>query len=299
MPCYAPLTAYYSKEVGPSGKRGITFSRDASFSGVAMKLPCGQCVGCRLEKSRQWAMRCMHEKQMHDTSCFLTLTYDDEHLPAGGTLVKRHLQLFMKRLRKERGDGIRFYACGEYGETTFRPHYHILLFNCDFRDKRFFKNARGGDKLYTSASLERLWSMGFAVVGSVTFDSAAYCARYIMKKVTGAPAREHYEVVDSDGVLHHREPEFTVMSRRPGIGLRWFQKYGDQVYTWDSVIMNGREVRPPRYYDTKFELVDSDRLEALKLKRRRSRDVAENRPDRLRVREVVAKAGLAQKGRGL
>lgn len=301
MTCYSPLTAYYSREIGKSGKRGITFSRDASFSGVVLKLPCGQCVGCRLEKSRQWAMRCMHEKQLSSESCFVTLTYNDDCLPPGGTLVKRDLQLFMKRLRKAYGKGIRFYACGEYGENTRRPHYHILLFNFDFDDKRYFKKARGGDDLFTSKYLDDLWPNGFAVLGSVSFDSAAYVARYIMKKVTGECARSYYDVMDSDGVVYSREPEFTVMSRRPGIGLRWFQRFGSQVYTWDSVIMNGKEVRPPRYYDTKYELVDGDRLAALKAKRRRvaSRNVADNRSDRLRVREQVTYERLKMKGRVL
>ena len=108
MPCYCPITAYYGKDVSKTGKRRIVFSRDASFSGVTLKLPCGQCIGCRLEKSRQWAVRCMHEKQMHPFNEFVTLTYDDAHLPEGGALVKRHLQLFFKRLRKKFGKGVRF-----------------------------------------------------------------------------------------------------------------------------------------------------------------------------------------------
>lgn len=301
MACYAPLRAYYSKFIGASGKRGITFERRSAYSGVPLKLPCGQCIGCRLEHSRQWAMRCMHEKQVSSASVFVTLTYDDEHMPVGGSLVKRDIQLFMKRLRKEYGNGIRFFACGEYGERTRRPHYHVLLYNIDFGDKRYFKQSKGGFPLYTSQSLERLWSFGHCLLGAVTFDSAAYVARYIVKKVTGDRARDHYEVVDSDGIIHHIEPEFTVMSRRPGIGLRWYQKFGDQVYVWDSCIMNSREVRPPRYYDVKFELLDPERMALLKLKRRRAaaKHLADNRPDRLRVREVVATAALAQKGREL
>ena len=136
MPCFGPLVAYYAAEVSESGKRRLVFDKRHSHSGVKIQLPCGQCIGCRLERSRQWAIRCMHEKSLYSLSSFLTLTYDDDHLPPNGTLVKRDFQLFMKRLRWEMGDGIRFFACGEYGDGNLRPHYHALLFNVDFPDKR-------------------------------------------------------------------------------------------------------------------------------------------------------------------
>lgn len=289
MPCYAPLTGFYSKEIGKSGKRGITFDRNSSFSGVPMKLPCGQCIGCRLERSRQWAVRCMHEKMMHNASEFLTLTYEDKYMPEGGTLVKRDLQLFMKRLRKKHGSGIRFYACGEYGEQFGRPHYHVLLFGYEFSDKKFFKLNRRGEKLYTSEELRELWPVGHNSLGEVTFDSAAYVARYIVKKVTGDAAQEYYDVLTSDGEIVSRVPEFTNMSRRPGIGAKWFEAFGRNSYVWDSVVINGREVRPPRYYDNMYELVDADRLGVLKRKRTRGALLhrSDNTPDRRRVREVV------------
>lgn len=295
MPCYAPLTAFRSKEFGPTGKRGITFDRNASFSGLAMQLPCGQCIGCRLEKSRQWAVRCMHEKQLHEDNCFVTLTYAPEHEPEGGTLVKRDLVLFMKRLRKEMGNGIRFYACGEYGERLGRPHYHLILFGCDFPDKKFYSSAKRGEKLYTSDCLRKLWPFGHNVIGDVTFDSCAYVARYIMKKVTGDNAGSHYQVLDENGVVYDQLPEFTNMSRRPGIGLPWFEKFGDHSYKFDKVVINGKEVRPPRYYDTKYEVLDADRLAMLKRKRQRkaAKSRKENLPDRRRVRETVAHAKLS------
>lgn len=286
MPCYAPLSAYYAREVGRSGKRGITFDRNSAYSGVRLSLPCGQCVGCRLERSRQWAIRCMHERALYDRNVFLTLTYDDDNLPAGGTLVKRDLQLFMKRLRKAYGKGVRFYACGEYGERTLRPHYHLLLFNCDFEDKVFYKRAKRGERLYTSEIVRRLWPKGFNVLGDVSFDSAAYVARYILLKRTGDRSAEHYA---------GRLPEFTLMSRRPGIGARWFEKFHVEAYAWDSVVMNGRKIRPPRFYDTRFEVVDSARLAELKVKRRRKALVhrSDNTPRRRRVRELVQLKRLA------
>lgn len=259
MPCYGPLTGYYGLERHPkTGRRSLVFDKRKSFSGVPIVIPCGQCIGCKLERSRQWAMRCMHEKRMHVDSAFLTMTYDREHLPALGTLVKRDLQLFMKRLRKERPTGLRFFACGEYGETTLRPHYHVLLFNTCFPDMKFWK-AAGDNDLFASAELNGLWTNGDCLIGNVTFDSCAYVARYCTKVITGPAAEAHYA---------GREPEFTVMSRRPGIGFSYYERHGAEAYRHDNVIVNGMPVGLPRYYDSKYELVDSVRLEELKRERR-------------------------------
>lgn len=276
--------------MGPSGKRGITFNRNASFSGEPIQVPCGQCVGCRLERSRQWAMRCVHESKLHKKNCVLTLTYDDKNLPDDGSLVKRDLQLFMKRLRKEKGNGIRFYACGEYGEKSRRPHYHLVLFNCDFEDKRYYKKSKVDDNLYTSAIAERIWGKGFCVVGDVTFESCAYIARYIIDKMTGPKADEWY--TNPDGVIV--QSEFTNMSRRPGIGSGYFEKYGEEVFTHDSVIMRGQEVRPPRYYDVKMEEIDPKRMAVLKRKRRQKalKHKEDNSPERRRVKERHAVLNL-------
>lgn len=300
MPCYTPLTGYYSADVGSSGKRGITFIRSASFSGVPLRLPCGQCIGCRLERSRQWAVRCMHERQLHAENVFVTLTYED--VPEGNTLVKRDLQLFMKRLRKKYGAGVRFYACGEYGDTTYRPHYHAILFNHWFDDRKFFKRGkRDGEVIFTSAKLDDIWGLGQCTLGDVTFDSAAYVARYVVKKITGPDAWQAYQWVDASGVIHDRVPEFTNMSRRPGIGSGWFAKFGNHSYAHDSVVMNGVEMRPPRFYDTRYELLDSDRLSMLKLARRRKamKRREDNTPDRRRVREYVELKRLSQWKRDL
>lgn len=301
MACYHPLTGYYSRDVGTSGKRGITFQRNASLSGVPIKLPCGRCIGCRLEHSRQWAVRCLHEKKLHLDNCFVTLTYDDKHLPPGGTLVKRDLQLFMKRLRKERGSGVRFYACGEYGELNRRPHYHAILFNCQFPDKLSAGQNRRGDKYYRSEELARIWGLGHVVVGDVTFDSAAYVARYVVSKITGDGAQAHYQVMDGDGVVYDRLPEFTVMSRRPGVGSGYYERYGQEVRDLDSVVINGREVRPPRFYDTRSAVVDPAQLERVKRRRRAMARLgaADQTPERRRVREALAIRLLKQKERSL
>ena len=214
MSCTSPLTAYRSKDVGSSGKRRITFDRNASFSGLPMKLPCGQCIGCRLAHSLQWAVRCMHEKQLHSESSFVTLTYSPEHLPSNGSLVVRDHQLFMKRMRKKMGNNIRFYMCGEYGHLFGRPHYHYLFFNRDFSDKKFWKNNKRGEPLYVSQVLSDLWDVGFSSIGDVTFESCAYVSRYIVDKIKGDKASDHYG---------GRTPEFTCQSRRPGIASAWYE----------------------------------------------------------------------------
>lgn len=300
MTCYGPLTAYWSKEIGSSGKRGVTFNRHASFSGVPMKLPCGQCIGCRLDRSLQWSVRCMHEKSLHDCSSFVTLTYADEFLPEGGTLSVRHHQLFMKRMRKKFGKGIRFYMCGEYGEVTRRPHYHYLFFNRDFDDKVFYKKAARGERLFRSEVLRELWPLGHNVIGAVTLDSCAYVARYITQKITGDMAVKHYEVVTPDGVVVSRVPEFTCGSRKPGIASDWYAKFGKHSHlSGDYAVMDGKRVRMPRFYDNRYEVLDAAGLEVLKRRRRRNaiRFRKNNTKDRLRIREVVMLKRLAMNRR--
>ena len=136
----------------------------------------------------------MHEASLHASNVFITLTYSDEFLPADKSLDYSHFQLFMKRLRKHFGVGIRFYMAGEYGSALGRPHFHAILFNFDFPDK-VFHASRGKHRVFRSASLEMLWPFGFSEIGSVTFQSAAYISRYIMKKVTGHVADDHYEFI--------------------------------------------------------------------------------------------------------
>lgn len=285
MGCDHPLTAYHGKVINPAtGKRGMVFDIRASHSGIPIKLPCQRCTGCRLEHSRQWAMRCFHEKQMHPISTFLTLTYDDKHLPADKSLVREDPQLFLKRLRDRLSPvRFRFYGCGEYGETSLRPHYHMILFGMDFLDKKYYKTSKTGEKLYTSKFCQEVWPMGFNVLGDVTFKSCAYVARYVTDKINGEMAEDHYQ---------GRLPEFSMMSRRPGIGASWFAKYGSHAYEFDSVIMNGQEVRPPRYYDVRYEVLDSARLERLKIARRRKVDRKDNTSARRHVKEEVLRRGL-------
>lgn len=185
-------------------------------------------------------MRIMHEASLYEHNSFLTLTYNDKELPEDESLVLEHHQLFMKRLRKKHeGRIIRFYHCGEYGDTTLRPHYHTIVFNLDFEDKLYLKTTETGSKLYISRELDGIWSHGDCYIGNVTFESAAYCGRYVMKKLTGARKSEY----------GNRAPEYSTMSRRPGIGSPWLAKWKTDVFPNDFCIMNGRKVRVPKAYD--------------------------------------------------
>lgn len=277
---------------GESGKRAIVFSPSAGFRDRPVVLPCGQCVGCRLEKSRQWAVRCMHEASLHDRNCFLTLTFNGGALPVDMSLSKRHWQLFAKRMRRAMGP-FRFYMAGEYGELNARPHYHALCFGVDFPDRKFHKRSASGADLFVSAQLAELWPYGFSYIGAVSFESAAYVARYVMKKVSGDRAVEHYA---------GREPEFSLMSRRPGIGRGWIERFKDDVYPSDEVIVRGRRCRPPRYYDDVIGSgVSRSVVEDVRFARERDAKrfafTGECSGDRLVVRETVAEARVALKRR--
>ena len=290
MPCYHPLTAYQTAD------GSVVFQERKGDVVRTLSLPCGQCVGCRLERSRQWAMRCMHEASLHKGNSFLTLTYSNDFLPDKGQLDYSHFQKFMKRLRKRiHPVKPRFYMCGEYGETTSRPHFHACIFGFDFPDKRAFKRSGSGDVLYRSTLLEELWPFGQSLIGDVTFESAAYVARYVMKKVTGHNAQAHYERLDEyTGEVYSLVPEFTRMSLKPGIGAGWFDKYQSDVYPHDYVIVRGKETKPPKYYDRLYEKANPDAFEVLKFERESAArlNYLDNTDERLLVKETVKKAAL-------
>jgi hypothetical protein len=292
MPCYHPLKAFRT----PKGD--IIFSKTTQYAYVEkLNLSCGQCIGCRLERSRQWATRCMHEASQHEKNCFITLTYDDNHLPGGGSLHYPDFQKFLKRFRKAfPGHTIRYYMAGEYGTTFGRPHFHACIFGFDFDDKKLWKRTASNSLLYRSKNLEALWPYGYSSVGDVTFESAAYVARYIMKKVTGDEANSHYSYCDlSTGELLSLTPEFNRMSLKPGIGANWLEKYHTDVYPHDYIEVRGKLSNPPKYYDKLIqkkmttyewdEIVDK-REQRAKLK------PEEKTAERLAVKEAVTKAKL-------
>lgn len=287
MPCYSPLHLYRSKH-GPSQKTGkIPMTGRYQGPGIpGIDVPCGQCIGCRLERSRQWAVRCEHERKMHDENCFVTLTYSDEHLIYGGlggaTLYPEHLQLFFKRLRKSlNGKSISYFACGEYGDTTNRPHYHAIIFGHDFQDKSHHTTSLG-NPLYISRSLDNIWGYGHCIIGDATFESSAYVARYIMKKHLGKDS-DYYE---KQGI----EPEFVRMSRRPAIGFKFYDKYNSDIYPSDSVVARGGVLtKPPRAYDKLLQKDNPLLLQQIKSLRAEKAETKQNdnTPQRLAIRKRI------------
>jgi len=291
--CYYPLQAWQLE----SGE--VVFAERGNIR-RELKLPCGQCIGCRLKRSAEWALRCVHEAQMHERNVFVTLTYDKEHLPESGSLDYRHFQLFIKRLRKA-GHKLRYFMAGEYGEENWRPHFHACLFGVGFDDRVLYRRLASGFDLYTSPSLERYWEHGFSSLGEVSFESAAYVARYVVKKVTGDRAVDHYRRVSADtGEIIDFVPEFCHMSLKPGIGMPWFEKYHSDVFPADRVWHDGRKLRVPRFYDKLLEkLSDEMHEDALCARELKEFNVADLTPERLDVRAQVARARLSFKKRTL
>lgn len=253
-----------------------------------MQLPCGQCIGCRMGKADEWATRLWHEAQTHDRSAFITLTFNDEHLPADGSIRVRDVQLFIKRTRKRLGHNrVRFFACGEYGGDCSRPHYHVILYGFDFPDRYPWRKSESGHLCYRSPLLEELWPYGYAELGTVTRESLGYVARYVLKKVNGAAKAEHYRRVDPvTGEVHQVAPEFITMSTRPGIGAEWYTRFKGDAFPSDFVVVNGQKKPVPRYYKKKLDFGPALRVTA-KRQVKAAKHADNNTPDRLATREEV------------
>ena len=289
MPCFKPLEAWRSSEITSNGKSPVVFGRTGPHQYIPLKLACGACIGCRMDRSLSWAIRCLYEAQLQEANCFITLTYSDELLPWDGSLVKSHFQEFIRSLRKRFKIKIRYYMCGEYGEKLSRPHYHACLFGIDFPDKEIWKQTEG-ILTYTSDILEKTWGRGFCTIGDLNFQTAAYTARYINKKITGEKAESHYTVTcPTTGMLIHLEPEYNNMSLKPGIAKEWYEKYPGDVYPSDFLIYKGKKVKVPRYFDKILEQENPHELEIIKQQRkiRARKDRENNTPERLLVREKI------------
>lgn len=305
MPCTSPLEGWWSKQRNENGKRIVVFNVKDALVDRPVSLPCGNCISCRLKKSKDWAIRCMHEADCHEDNAFITLTFSPEYQAKREnpfTVDHRDFQLFMKRLRKRFKDKkIKYYMCGEYGDNNGRPHYHALIFGMDFPDKELWRIDKvTKSRLYRSAILEELWPYGFSTIGEVTFDSAAYVARYVTKKITGKQAEEvnpetglrHYEVYDpNSGEIFDVKPEYCKMSLKPAIGKEWYEKHGKYVRDHDFVIAKGKKNIPPKYYDRLFE--HSYPNDYLTVKKRRLQAMAKSVKDddsRLLQKDAYMKA---------
>lgn len=250
----------------------------------ALRLPCGHCIGCRLDYAMGWSVRCQHEASLYAENSFVTLTYDDAYLPPDSSLFYPHVQDFLKRLRFHYDRRVRFFCAAEYGHSTFRPHYHLLLFNVDFPDaypisKRWF----------ASDFLQRLWPLGNAsLVPKINPEIAGYVSQYSLKKVYGR--------VDSAAWYGKCRPEFVTMSRKPGLGTDWFRKYRRDCLPRDFVVLyGGRKVRVPNFYFDLYERDDPASAAAVREARgQRVVDLpAEERtPARVAVHELVTQAGV-------
>lgn len=276
------------------------------YAGKPVEIPCGQCIGCRIQRSRQWADRCLMELTQHpEGGYFVTLTYNDMHLPwswysdpftgeaqASLTLDRRDVQLFLKRLRKSTGQDLRYFGCGEYGPTTFRPHYHLIIFGLVLDDLEPLPGrSRQGYTYYRSKTVEDAWSFhmrdslrnnvspvvkdsrgrekrpvstaGFCVVGPITWETCAYTARYVTKKLTG-DFSSYYD-------FFNITPPFSMMSLKPGIGSGF---YDPDLYKHEFIYLStekgGHKCRPPRYFDQKYDIEYPEEMALVKRHRARA-----------------------------
>lgn len=294
MSCYQPLVGVVTGTNLDTGKRIVSISKHGSNpvplpGQEVIKVPCGRCIGCQLDYSKQWADRCLLELEDCKDACFVTLTYDNDHIPtvvgrssdSGGsfvhlTLCRRDVQLFLKRLRKMLSPcTIRFFGCGEYGSRTFRPHYHLILFGWYPPDAVPYGMSQTNNPMFTSKILDRAWSFpsrrnllgeydspnktstsgGLVMVQRVNYATCAYTARYVTKKIN-SPRSSWYKDM---GI----EPPFSMMSRKPGIGRRYFDEH-PELWDYDSIHVatedGGKSIYAPRYF--KKLLADQDPIKA-------------------------------------
>lgn len=299
MPCYHPVDAWRGP-VREDGKRPVAFRPRSNMPDDAyIQLPCTKCVGCILERSRQWAMRCMDEASLYRDNSFITLTFNSKHLPWNRGLDKSVFQKFMKRLRKALPSDqmVRYFHCGEYGAKNGRPHYHALLFNLSFPDRVYLKTTDSGEKIYTSKFLDSVWSLdgeslGFASVGDLSFKSAAYVARYNLKKINSLVENDKYLNPHTGEVL---PKEYVTMSRGSfargtgGIGRGWIERYFTDVFPRGVRVIKGVDTPSCRYYDSVYEKSDPVGFSRLKSRRadRRIASASDNTPRRLLDKEAV------------
>lgn len=296
MPCNYPITGYRDR----AGK--ITFPGEGIEAlrpeGKRLAVPCGQCIGCRMDRASAWTTRLLHEAQITEEkgrgSAFITLTYDALHLPRDHGLNVEHWQDFARRTRHNLGP-FRYFHCGEYGPETKRPHYHAILFGHDFSSDRIpIGKNHNGNETYISPTLTYLWGMGTAQLGKVEKASAAYVAKYCINKRGGMKhaaenLREYTRT--QNGKTWQVRPEYATMSLKPGIGAHWYQKYGKDIHPSDETIVEGKHVKTPKFYDTLYEKDNPEGMQTIKEKRAREgrKNRENNSKGRREAREYILK----------
>jgi len=315
MPCFTPLKGYKDRVSG-----GLTFNKNGTSQ--TLEVACGQCLGCRLDHALMWAIRIVHESYLHmddQGNCFVTLTYRDEeectdeqfekghYIPADYSLKPSHVQQFIRSLRKSEAKlakkqkrdvhRIRYFYCGEYGDENQRPHYHICLFNHSFNDQQMWEDDEGF-YTYTSKSLEAAWPYGFSTVAVLNFETAAYTAKYSLKKITGIQANDHYLRCDEHGEAYWLLPEYIRMSTgrsKPcGLGAGFYEKFTDDIFPSDECPVPGKGIikKVPRYYQNILQSEDPSTLELVKEIRQIfiKAHAADFTPERLRDKYKCAQA---------
>jgi hypothetical protein len=306
MSCFNPMAAAIPSVGNWAGRPKMLKAWDKAYrkSNITLpksitSIPCKQCIGCRLDRSRQWAIRCMHEASLYEDNCFITLTYANEHLPKNKQLCERDMQLFFKRLRKRfKGIKIRYFYAGEYGDPkkTRRPHYHVILFNLDFADKKYWKTVKGFPYYKSKLLDEKIWKKGFCVLGGVTFESAAYTARYVTKKVNGKAAEQHYKAYNPyTGESYQLIPEYSRSSTSRGIGYDYYKKWFSDIYPSDEVVVRGHVCKPPEYYDRMLEQEHPEMYLQIKARRKLENDKKDDLLFRhLQAKELVTRQRMSR-----
>lgn len=263
MPCSNPSRVWYHRETNPSGKRPTTYSiKHALDPSEPFEQRCGRCTYCRLRYASEWGVRCEKEASLWPSNHFITLTYDNEHLPQHNGLVLEDVPLFVKRLRRAFDEtNLRTFGCAEYGTKTLRPHYHLLLFNSPLYDLKLYSQ-NNNNPLYTSNTLSKLWPKGLSTIGEVTFQSASYVARYNSKYTSSHHRLSH--LTSSGEVIELPPPQSICPSKRPAIGRAWVEKYADQLFRDDFIYSRGYKMPIPRYFNKVLEELDPQKYAELK-----------------------------------
>ncbi len=304
---YLPSSNPDRRPAGMSGR--IVFDeRKAGSDYRILEIPCGQCMHCRQNVAAQWKNRLILEASLHEHCQFATLTYSDKNLPHDGGLDREAMPEFMRRLRERlrpygsrRGkllQTVRYFGCGEYGENfSRRPHYHILLFGLSVPDRRLWRTTPAGAPSYRSDFLEEIWPFGHVEFSDVTASSIAYVSGYSIKKLNGKLGAEAYRRSHPiTGEVFDCEPPFAQMSRRPGIGKNWFERFKADCFPSDYLVIDGRKVPVPKYFFRLFESDDPEAASAVREAREfrsleprnRARAIAEAQPERIAAKEEIA-----------